>query len=271
MRNAYLKNGEKLPAKDYNLRVHGSAVYCKCGARVICVTPNNDDRESFYKTTGSKDSKHDNNCSEIRRLRINMVEKGVKFSAAIKAVQEEQQRTISLNLSSATKQPGNINIDEVEYEKPNYVNRPRKIENRLHGSIKSLSTIATLLTKNSAEELLTIVFKINGKKIPLSKLVIEQNAANEIAKAGLDEEFIVYGIVDNVVKREKVMYINFDEQDGAKPFALVVFANNFDKFAINEKIEGKTVLAYGKITPQYGATEGTQMILNNKQHIHVLT
>lgn len=130
-----------------------------------------------------------------------------------------------------------------------------------------------MIKRNEPEQLSKIVFKRYGKKIRFYDFVIDQNVAYEKATqvGEYDQEYIIYGKVRSIVKIEdKVVFINFDEQEGGKPFALVIFSNRFDQFKfVDKKIEGKFVLAFGNLRLKKGS-EGTQMILNDPKFLYEL-
>jgi hypothetical protein len=156
---------------------------------------------------------------------------------------------------------------------PNYINKPNRIESKLHHSIRTLKKIVSLIKKNEAEELSKLAFKINGQIIRFFELVINQNTAYEKARLneGNNQEYIVYGKIQSIKKTDKVMFINLDEQDGAKPFAIVIFANKFGQFAfVDQGLEGKCLLTFGNVTLKKNGYDGAQMILNDKNYLELL-
>jgi hypothetical protein len=274
MKSANLIGGQNISANEYDVRVHGQEIFCECGARVICVTPNNDEREPFFKTTGNGDSRHREGCSEIRNLYINNIEQAIRYVDTVEPVLDKELVMISFELGKkkALAGTGVGTIESDRQFKPNYINKPGHTEKKTHESIKTLKKVADLIKKNKPEELSKIAFKRYGTTIRFFDLVIDQNVAYEKTKKvdQSNQEYIIYGKVNSIVKTDKVMFINLDEQEGAKAFALVVFANKFEQFAfVNRKMEGMFVLAFGNVTPKRGY-DGTQMILNDSKYLYEL-
>lgn len=275
MKSAKLRNGRGFLATEYDVRVHGEDIYCDCGAKVIHVTPNNDERDPFFKTTGRGDSRHKEGCREIRNLYINHIKEGFRYVDTIKSLPDDELIVISLELGKKKAIAGTgLGTDESDPKfKPNYINKPGHTEKKAPESIKTLKKVADLIRRNEPEQLSKIVFKRCGKKIHFYDFVIDQNVAYKKANQvdEYNQDYIIYGKVRSIVKIEdKVMFINFDEQEGAKPFALVIFANKFDRFKfVNKKIESKFVLAFGNVRLKKG-NEGAQMILNDHKYLYEL-
>jgi hypothetical protein len=91
-------NDQNIAAINYDVRIHGENIFCCCGAKVICVTPNNDGREPFFKTTGREDSRHRSGCGEVRHLYINYIEKATKYIDTVGAVSDKELIAIPFNL-----------------------------------------------------------------------------------------------------------------------------------------------------------------------------
>lgn len=152
-----------------------------------------------------------------------------------------------------------------------YVNRYSGTKNALFRKITSLSGIAKLL-KNEPQDLARITFTQQGKIFSFTEIIIDQNRATKIALENTytNVDFIVYGAVRSVIKTEKVMFINFDTQNGLKPFDIFVFAGDFDRFTLSkEQLEGKPLLAQGKIKFNERYSKAEMQVRSNKQ-IHVL-
>lgn len=79
------------------------------------------------------------------------------------------------------------------------------------------------------ENLSKTLLDLNGQMIPINQFVIDQNKAFGIAKSGnlYIPYFVVYGKIGSVRKLDKVMFINFDQQDGLKPFVAYIFSGHY--------------------------------------------
>lgn len=166
-------------------------------------------------------------------------------------------------------------ISEISKNNPkkklNYTLSYSNRKNCLVEKITSLATIAKLLQKNTPKQLSKIALDISGKMTLVNQLVIDQNQAYEIAKSSnfYLPWFIIYGKVRSVVKLNKVMFINFDEQDGLKPFTAYIFSGHYKFFTYTkEQLEGKHVLLQGniKFNERYNKTE-LQVILNKQLYL----
>ena len=86
--------------------------------------------------------------------------------------------------------------------------------------------------------------------MPISSIIVDQVKANEILWSDqlIDKiVYFVYGKVDAVLWREKVIYINFKPINNVR-FSLVIFVKYFKFFTYkDEDLIGKTILAYGHL------------------------
>jgi hypothetical protein len=83
-----------------------------------------------------------------------------------------------------------------------------------------------LLTEYEPDVLSSILINLGGgKKLPLTELIVNQEQAHEqlwndnVLK---DAGYFVYGKISRIIKRERVMYINFEESDTEIPFTIRV-------------------------------------------------
>lgn len=82
-----------------------------------------------------------------------------------------------------------------------------------------------------------------------------------------DVGYFVYGKVLNVIRREKVMYINFEERK--QPFTIVIFQKHWNEFSYSEsQLVGKDVLVYGHIRKnEYESNKLTEMIIKSDKYL----
>lgn len=279
MKNALLPNGKIVNAKEYDPMIHGDKIYC-CGCRkpVSHSSAKNSNIEPYFKTTGKGESKHAPDCSEKREVKqIKTIKKLNKYTINISKINQNDLHVIKVHL-------GNTNIDCIPHGEINEVSRnnPKKTfnyylgysgsKNHSLGKITSLSTIAKLLRVNSIEDLNKTVLDINGKILPVNQFIIDQNRAFEIAKSGnfYIPHFVVYGKVGSVKKLDKVMFINFDVQDGARPFAAYIFSGHYKYFTYTkEQLEGNYVLIQGSFKFNGDHNQAEIQIMWNKQ-LHIM-
>ncbi|MGN7299460.1 hypothetical protein ACTHPV_19975 [Ferdinandcohnia sp. SAFN-114] len=123
-----------------------------------------------------------------------------------------------------------------------------KQDNETPASIGSLKSVVKLLTSYEPDILSGILVNVKGKKVPISSIIVDQVKAHELLWANelIDNSgYFVYGTVDAVLRREKVIYINFKPVNNVK-FSLVLFDKYFKFFTYkDESLIGKTILVYG--------------------------
>lgn len=275
MQNALLPTKEIINAKEYDRLIHGEELFCvSCKVPVIFVGQDQSNRSPFFKTTGRKESVHKKDCKEVRNLAIFDSLKTVNRYTG--KVDDDNNHLIELDFALDNKAQiphGPISEIGEDHSKKRltYVNKYSGTKNALFKRITSLSGIAKLL-KNSPEELARITFTQQGELFSFSEIVIDQNKATKIAleNSYTNVDFIVYGVVRSVIKTEKVMFINFDAQNGLKPFDIFVFAGDFKWFMLTrENLERKPILARGKIKYNKLYNKAEMQVRSNKQ-IHVV-
>ncbi|MCS0824686.1 hypothetical protein NX029_11955 [Cytobacillus firmus] len=253
MNSALLHNGQIITAAEYNPDKSGQRIRCidkSCHTDLIFV-PGTDSSVPYFKTTGKNDhSKHNEKCGFYRVL---------TFEESIKKVEEYQsdlmekgikETLIRLNLKKLDPDYVARTVEKEESEKkakdPNEVKV--KQEAKTPNSIGTLKAIVKLLTSYEPDTLATILVSINGRKIPLSQIVISHDKAHELAwsdQADPNLSYFVYGVIQNVVRRESVYYINFEPVNGVV-FSLVIFSKYFKHFTYkDDQLIGRKVLAYG--------------------------
>ena len=272
MQNAKLPDGTIINAKEYIESVHKGKIYCVyCGATVIHVNP--EDRDPFFKTTGQTDkSRHLDNCVQKRNLQVFDSLKMInKYTTKLADTHSNGEYIIKINFDSfdIRKQPKGqtpeIGFDHHKKKLP-YANGYTNYKDSPIKSITSLKTIARLL-KNKPEELAKIVLVVNGQRYRLNELVLNQNQANELARSNIGNlDYIVYGQVMSVKRREKVIYINMSVQDGMEPFTAMVFKKYFVHFKYkDEKLIGNPVLIAGRLKLNDRNNKAEMVIYSSKQ------
>ncbi|WP_027365836.1 hypothetical protein [Desulfotruncus alcoholivorax] len=247
--------------------IHGDKIYC-CGCQkpVSHSNAKNSNIEPYFKTTGRGKSKHKIDCPEKREIKqIKTIKSLTRYTTNLNKINPDDFHVIKVALSKT-------NIDHVphgeinEVSKDNskkrldYILRYSGNQKRLPVQISSLATIAKLLSKNSLKNLTKTFFDINGNTWLINQFIIDQNQAFEIAYSGnfYIPYFVVYGKVGSVKKLDKVMYINFDQQDGLKPFTAYVLSSYYEYFTYTkEQLEGNYVLIQGplKFNARYNQAE----------------
>ncbi|MTI80031.1 MAG: hypothetical protein FH758_03960 [Firmicutes bacterium] len=274
MQNARLSNGQIINVYEYDHEIHGENIFCRhCKAKLIYVGTGNRNSGPFFRTTGHNDSIHEDDCPEKREVKTIKTLKTINdYTVDINKVNLNDNHIIKVNLDNNLAGSSHGKISEVNKndskKKLNYTLNSKNRKKQLTKNITSLTTIANLLQKCSAEELKKIALDIKGKLMLVSQLVIDQNKAYEISRTGnfYSPWFVVHGKVRSVKKLDKVLFINFDEQDGLKPFTAYVFSGHYKYFTYtNEQLEGKHILVHGKIKFNEKYNKAEIQIMWNKQ------
>lgn len=271
MQNARLPDGSIINPKEYIPGIHDGNLRCPyCGAKVIFVSTNTT-REPFFKTTGkSTESKHLDNCPQKRNVEVFNSIKQIRNYHPDPTRPSTGQHVLHLELGDLYhERKANTSIPEIGWDHPkkqlDYANQYPDKKHELPDRARTLKALARYI-KNSEAVLASTIVKFNGAFYPISEIVIDQNMAHDIALTGNELERFIYGTVFSVVRLEKVMYINFDQQDGALPFTIVVFQKSFKKFTYTkEKLEGKNVLVRGIIRFNSRTNQTETTVWSNSQ------
>ncbi|MEI2358385.1 hypothetical protein [Mesobacillus zeae] len=278
MNSALLHNGNIVTAAEYNPDVHGSRIYCidrNCKAPVIHVKSEN--AAPHFKTTGKNDGqRHNKLCGFYKQL---------SFEESIQKVEEYQgeflekgikETVIRLNMNRIDPDYESKQIEREENEKtakdPSEVKV--KQESTTPNSIGSLKAIVKLLTTYDPDILASILVSVKGKKIPLSQLVISHDKAHQLVweDRSIDNlGYFVYGTIEQVLRREKVYFINF-KPVGNVSFGLVVFDKYFKHFTYtDEQLLGRKLLAWGSLKKNvYKDKNTTEMVIKSNKYIQFL-
>lgn len=250
MKNARLPDGTIISTDEYIPGVHAGKIFCPyCGAKVFyCCT--NTSREPFFRTSGkSPESTHRNDCSQKRILAVFNSMKRINNYKPDPKRKNIKQHILQLKIPGLDEAfPGEVN--EIGWDHPkkklHHVNQYSNFKNELPPTARSLKALIRYL-KNSDEVLYSTLVKFNGMSYRINELVIDQNAAYELAIKQNTLERFVYGIVVSVVELQTVTFINFERQNNDRKFTAVIFdAKNNPKFTYEKaKLEGEAVLVRG--------------------------
>lgn len=276
MNSALLHSGKIVTAAEYNPDVHGNRIFCIdkiCNTPVIFVK-GTESSVPYFKTTGkTNDSKHHDNCGFARPL---------TFEESIKKVEEYQQDlmekgikevVIKMNMNKIDPDYEGKQIEREEKEtKPKDPNEIKiKQESSPPNSIGSLKAVVKLLTSYEPDTLASILVSVKGQKITLSQLILSHDQAHELLWADRSIEsfrYFVYGTIEKVIRREKVIYINFKPVNDVN-FSLVIFDKYFKHFTYtDEQLIGKHVLATGYLKKNiYKDKNTTEMVIKSNKYI----
>lgn len=279
MNSAILHSGQVVSARDYSVDVHGNRLYCmdkSCKVPVIFVK-GGENVSPHFKTTGKHDSKHVENCGFYKPL---------NFIESIKKVEEYQNELLDKGIKETLIR---INLNKLDPDyKPRVVERkekdtndkdPNEIkikqENETPSTIGSLSSIVKLMTSYEPDTLSTILVNIKGKKLPISSLILDQEKAHSFLWSDEllpDVNYFIYGEVDIILRREKVIYINFKPINNVL-FSLVLFDKYFKYFNYkDDDLIGETILAWGKLRKNmYNNKNTTEMNIKSDKYIEKIT
>ena len=279
MRTALLPDGSMVSAFHYNERVHGKKLYCidkNCNAELIFVSGTST-TVPYFKTTGkSKKSRHSILCGFYRPLTF---EEGL---SKIKEYQNEylkndeiEVNVVQLNMERIDPELSTEHREEKQ-EKKSGSRKQRKKSNddELPKTIGSLQTLVNLFEKFEPDILATIFVEMDGKKIPLSDFILSHDVAHERLWSGKlpnDVHCFVYGIVEQILRRRKVHYINFKPVNNVL-FSLVLFEPYFPYFNYkDEQLLGKKVLAWGQLRKNtYNDKNTSEMIIKSNKYLYCL-
>ncbi|WP_078557103.1 hypothetical protein [Bacillus alkalicellulosilyticus] len=279
MNSALLHNGKVITAREYHATEHGTRISCidkGCNVPVIFV-PASESVGPHFKTTGKGDSKHHSTCGFYKPLSF------IESAKKIEEYQEDfldrgiQENVLRINLSKIDPDYQEKERETTEREKkitdPNEV-KVKQDNNNTPKSISSLKSIVKLLSSYEPDVLSSILVNIRGKKIPISSIIVDQVKAHEILWTDkiVDQiGYFVYGTVENVLRREKVWYINYKIVDNTM-FSLVLFDKYFKHFSYSdEQLVGKTILAWGQLKKNtFNDKNTTEMSIKSDRYIEFL-
>lgn len=269
---AKLHNGKILSSLEYILDDHGSRLYCldkNCNAPLIFIQ-GSEVRTAHFKTSGKGESVHKPECGFYQPL--DLIESIDKVREYQRDGLQDEMKEILIRLNMGRIDPDK-EASTIEREKGKKDTSGVKVSNDslTPQSVSSVKGIVKLLTEYEPDVLSSILINLGGgKKMPLSELILNQEQAHEqlwndcVLK---DVGYFVYGKVINFIKREKVIYINFEGADS--PFTIVVFQKHWGDFTYNEKqLVGKDILVFGHLRKnEYQDKQLTEMIIKSDKYI----
>jgi hypothetical protein len=269
---AKLHNGRVLSSLEYNPDTHGTRLFCldkDCNAPLIFIQ-GSEVRTAHFKTSGKGDSVHQSGCGFYQPL--DLVESIDKVREYQRDGLQDEMKEILIRLNMGRIDPDK-ETSTIEREKGKKDTNAVKVSNDslTPQSVSSVKGVVKLLTEYEPDVLSSILINLGGgKKLPLSELIVNQEQAHEqlwndnVLK---DAGYFVYGKVCKMIKREKVIYINFEETE--TPFTIVIFQKYWGDFTYNEKqLVGKDVLVYGHLRKnEYQDKQLTEMIIKSDKYI----
>lgn len=277
LRTAYLNNGEVIDALEYIESIHGREVYCidrSCKAPVIYVS-GTETKSPYFKTSGKHNSKHNHDCGFFRTL---------DFMESLQKIEDYQKELIGTGFKESIIR---LNFNKMD---PEYISKSteRAAEDKSRAeervkvkpdsstpqTVTSLKSVYKLFISNDLDILSSIIISVKGFKIPISELILGQKSLHH--KLWNDEliprmPYFVYGKIEFAVKREKVMYINFEKIDDTK-ITVVLFDKYFKYFSYEpESLIGKDVIVWGDVRKNsFRDVHSTEVIIKSDKYIEFI-
>ncbi len=280
MHSAILSNGKLITAKEYEADRHGIVLSCMdptCNVPVHYVkgdvlnTPH-------FKTSGKANSIHRESCGFAKKLTFkDTVFKVNEYQETLRA-QGIREFVVKLNMDKLDPDyiPKEVNRSGSEKEAippPEIDQKLLKEKPETPSSLSSLKSIKKLYQSVSPDLLASIVISIKGNQIPISKLICHYDMAHYLFWKGNTYEvpYFVYGVVENVIRREKVWFINLTSETYF--FTLVIFEKYFKHFTYrDEDLINKEILAMGFLRKNEYTKDkpSTEMIIKSDKYIEFL-
>lgn len=280
MHSALLPNGTVVSAKSYDESIHGERLNCmdqSCKVPVIFIQ-GSQGLTPHFKTSGKGESIHKETCGFAKPL---------SFQESVSKVGEYQSSIMDNGIRQYVVR---LNMNEIDpdYEKKSIERTPGEKEKKdselnedvlkeskdTPSSISSLKAVKKLFTTVGPDILAGILLSFKGKKIPISSLIRNYEAAHETVWTDGAEEvpYFIHGKIERVIRREKVWYISFSNLESGY-FSLVVFDRHFHHFTYKDsELLGKEVLAYGFLRKNDYRREkkSTEMVIKSNKYIEFL-
>lgn len=273
--SAKLESGKIVSAIEYDPEHHGSRIYCldkQCKAPVFFVQ-HKEHQVAHFKTSGKGDSRHMENCGFYKPLDFfESVNKVREYQEELLVEDGIKEQIIRLNMGKIDPDYESRPTTDREPKKKDETEVKVKKDTQTPQSIGSVKSVAKLMTSYEPDILSSILINIgSGRRIPITQLILNQTqAADKVWGDTLihNTGYFVYGTVQKIVKREKVLYINFKEQDDT-PFTLVVFEKYFPHFTYTEEeLADKKILAYGFLRKNdFNNKRLTEMVIKSDSYL----
>lgn len=276
MLTAKLADNTVVNATDFQAMSPQTPIFCMdCRAPVHFVKESN--KVAFFKTSGKGASVHLDGCAFAAPM---------TFTESVGKVMQLQKEMISqvepivVRLSLNKLDPDYVAQDRSRSNEPEKTGRTLKVPNDGPKQPKTLTTLKglkKLFLTGEPDLLASVIISINGFKIPISDLIVDQQTAHTkvMKNLALDVPYFVHGTITKVVRLNKVWYFNMNEDNYY--FTLVVFERYFKHFTYkDEELIGRPLLVMGKLKPnkfnegKASAKEGTEIILKSDEYIDFL-
>jgi hypothetical protein len=286
MQTAKLSNGTILSALEYSPQKHGFEIYCldkNCSAPLIFVdrnTRNSSDVQvaAHFKTTGKDEStRHKKGCGFYDSLDvIEAIEKVNEYQQQILEAEGTPKNVIRLSLNLLD--PDHVKDERGEKEKSDNKDEtdPKVKDTKQQPTvISSMKSIIKLLTDFEPDILGTVYFSVNGRKLPMSQLVLSPRRAYHLVWEGTPipkMKYFVYGKILNATKLKNLLFLDFENiDDSSQPFSIVVFENYFKNFKYSpDEVKGRYVLVYGALRQNdYQNRRKTEIILKTDKYFQM--
>lgn len=281
MQSAITTEGKVVTAKAYDEKIHGTHIVCmdkSCNVPVHFI-PGTKDINPYFRTSGKGDSVHAVDCGFAKKLSFQeSVAKVSEYQTSIKE-QGIREFVVRLNMDSLdpdykTKVVERKQSEPNEREPDELGEDALKEEKATPKSIGSLKSVKKLFTTVEPDLLASIIVTTKGKYIPISELIRAYDSAHTALWEDeiIDVPYFIHGVIDRVIRRKKVWYINFVPKDNVY-FSLIVFDKHFNLFTLkDDELVGKEVLAFGMLKKNTFDKEKkrTEMVIKTNKYIEFL-
>jgi hypothetical protein len=278
LKTALLHNDQVIHADAYDSQKHGTRLYCidkTCRAPLIFV-PKSKKAAAHFKTTGRHDSQHTPTCGFFQPLECkDAIRKVKEYQGFFLEGENIHETVIRLDMKRIDPdyEPRQVERSGENKEKKEKIKVKEERENP--ESVGSVKSVVKLLTSYEPDLLATVLFNVGGgRKVPLSSIVINQEDAHHILMANeviRNVGYFVYGTVKNLIRREKVWYVNYEPVNNIT-FTLVIFDRYFEYFTYtDEELVGKDVLTYGFLRKnEYQGEIRTEMLIKSDKYLEII-
>ncbi|MCM3715426.1 hypothetical protein M3202_15245 [Alkalihalobacillus oceani] len=280
MRIARTVSGDICYSEEYQVEKHGSRLFCidsDCQAPVIFVKRSKTS-VAHFKTTGKEGSKHKLGCGFYQSLDMfGTVLKVSEYQESLLKQGGLPESVIRLSLKGIDPDyvPRQVERNTETTKEIDEQNKPKvKDKKDTPQSLSSVKSVARLLQETEPDLLATILFNIGGgRKEPLSSIILDQEKAHKFlwGEQALKINYFVYGTIESITRRDKVIYLNFTTINDVT-FSLVVFDKYFKEFTYSDlELQHHKVLVYGKLRKnEFNNQMKTEMVIKSNSYIERL-
>lgn len=273
---AKLADNTVVNATDFELMSAHTPLFCMdCKAPVHFVKEGN--KIAFFKTSGKGASVHLEGCAFASPL---------TFTESVGKVMQLQKEIISqvepivIRLSLNKLDPDYTAQDRSRSGEQEVTARTLKVPNDGPKQPKTLTTLKglkKLFLSGEPDLLASVIVSINGFKIPIGELIVDQATAHGkvMSNMALDVPYFVHGTITKIVRLPRVWYFNMNEDEYY--FTLVVFERYFKYFTYtDEELMERPILVMGKLKQnkfnegKANAKNGTEIILKANDYLEFL-